>query len=415
MVFCGKMLFREVNLCYYKSIGRKNRRTAAFWCGFPGRDCGWFGGVDLRSTKNDTFLSRERFAQEEITRGLERAGLEDKLLRLYDSYWETGNSDVLQDLILNAERLMANSVSSKLSGSNCIYADAEDALQEISLQFSDLLVQDRKNGIRRENIVHTIRALYCNRALDILGKLQRSAHGIFPDSLERINTDPDGKTRERVGRGDEITDEEHRMAVEKGSLSARLLRIYLSVMMDYRREPQKPVGLCYARILYQLERLFSPQEIQRAGELLALRDKRKKTSSFEKMVDAYADVQKPATATSLAWAKERMGKKKLVQLVFEAQDSIQTHFDETLCWSSAYLARLREPSTCPGGILWRDVVYTEEYTSAQTSNWAESIHKSIFHTSLDIIQADPELMDEVMRLDLPFKARMLQAGKGKKQ
>ena len=108
-----------------------------------------------------------------------------------------------------------------------------------------------------------------------------------------------------------------------------------------------------------------------------------------------------------------MGEKTLAQLVFEAQDSIQTHFDPTLRWSDRYLEKLREPSSCPGGLLWRDVVYTKAFTSGQTSNWAESIHKSVFHGALDIVQADPELMEEILRLDLPFRAQTRHTGKGK--
>lgn len=367
----------------------------------------------MSNTKYHEIFPRERFAREEAAKGLERAGLEDRIRTLYLHYWQTGNEEFLSDLIQNAERLAWGIAYRAMQTAEDCSMDLEDILQELALKLSRMVQEDRKKGIRQENIVHTIRALYKNRTLDILDKQRTAGRGMILKSMDAMNTGEDGKPRERFGREDEIASEDRQLTKQRQEISRKLMRCYLAVMMDYRYDPHKPIALCFARVLYQLERLFSPEEIQRAGDQAAARDGRKRTSEFEKMVDAYRGVQKPATATSLPWAWERMGEKRLAQLVFEAQDSIQTHFDPTLGWSGRYLAGLGKMSTCPGSPLWRDVVYTREFTTGQTSNWAESIHKSVFHGALDAVQADPELMEEILRLNLPFRAGTRKTGKGK--
>lgn len=355
------------------------------------------------------YISRERFAQLEISRGLEQTSTEEKIRKLYDDYFSTGSEESLNDLILNTEKLTANIVYKALSKSAYFTGEVEDALQELDVQLIELLDEDRKKGNKREDIIRTIRAMYKNRAVSIV-RTQYIQNARFTTvSMDKMNTDAEGKVRERFGSNDIITDEEQQMTAGRGSLSRQLLEIYLRTMLDYQYDPQKPLGLCFGRILYQLERLFDPEEIEAAGTKQLLRDTRKKTDNYTKALEAFWDVQNPATTTSIAWATRRMAGKNLGVLTVESQRSLQKCFEPTLRWSDHYLQKLQTPSPYKGGTPWKYVVYSEEFTSKQTSDWTESIHKSVFLTSMDIIESDPILTEELLSSGLPFR------GPGKKK
>ena len=106
--------------------------------------------------------------------------------------------------------------------------------------------------------------------------------------------------------------------------------------------------------------------------------------------------------------------KNLGILSAEAQSSLQDFFDASLKWGKEYLAKLQEPSPCEGRPAWKYVVYTDEYTSKQTSDWTESIHRSVFNAALEIVEGDPTLLDEVLSSDLPFKTMMDKVKGGKR-
>ena len=364
--------------------------------------------------KDQGFISKERFAQQEISKGLAQASTEEKIKRLYETFCATGSTDALHDLILNAERLVAGIVCSTLAKSAYFTGDVEDALQDITLQFVGIVTSDWEQGTRQNNIINTIRSLYKKRSIDVV----RTQYSVNKDrtlvSLDEMNTDPEGRVRDRVGTEDILTDDEKQLAAEKQDLSRRLLTIYLRSMLNYKLEPQKPLGLCFGRILYQLEMMYNPEEIELAGNLKASRDKRKTLSDYDKTLYAFWDVQSPATATSISWATRKMRGKNLGILSAEAQSSLQDFFDASLKWGKEYLAKLQEPSPCEGRPAWKYVVYTDEYTSKQTSDWTESIHRSVFNAALEIVEGDPTLLDEVLSSDLPFKTMMDKVKGGKR-
>ena len=385
-------------------------------------------GADLSATNSDNeevhivgiktdegYISKERFAQQEISRGLAQASTENKIRVLYDNFCQTGASDILNDLILNTERLVAGIVCSALSRSAYFTGDVEDALQDISLQFVSLVTADQQSGTRQPDIIKTIRSLYKKRSIDIVRSQYRENKDRTLLSLDELNTDQNGKIRDRFGANDEPTDEDRQLSAEKGDLSRRLLEIYLRTMLDYRNDPQKPLGLCFGRILYQLEMLYNPDEIELAGIKKAAKDKRKKISDYDKMLYAFWDVQSPATATSLSWAARKMDSKNLGMLSIESQNSLQAYFNPSLKWGKNFLARLQVPSPYKDGIAWKYVIYTDEFTPKQTSDWTESIHRSVFNASLEVVESDSLLLDEVLGSDLPFKTMMEKVKGGKRR
>lgn len=365
--------------------------------------------------KDQGFISKERFAQQEISKGLAQASTEEKIKRLYETFCTTGSADSLHDLILNTERLVAGIVCNTLAKSAYFTGDVEDALQDITLQFVSIVTSDWEQGTRQNNIINTIRSLYKKRSIDVVRTQYSANKDRTIVSLDEMNTDPEGRIRDRVGTEDILTDDEKQLAAEKQDLSRRLLTIYLRSMLGYKLEPQKPLGLCFGRILYQLEMMYNPEEIELAGSQKASRDKRKTLSEYDKTLYAFWDVQSPATATSISWATRKMHGKNLGVLSVEAQSSLQEFFDPSLKWGKAYLAKLQEPSSCEGHPAWKYVVYTDEFTSKQTSDWTESIHKSVFYAALDVVEADPTLLDEVLSSDLPFKAMMNKVKGGKRR
>lgn len=362
--------------------------------------------------------------------GLAQATREKQILRLYDLYWESGNEAALGELLDLAETMTRKIVTNTLRDKK-FYQGNEESRQtskNITLLLMVKLREDYAAGVRRENIVNTIRAFYKNRTVDAIRVKYRKhglvfvpakedvaggdftdtpgwragPHAVTVQSWEEVNSDMEGNPMDRIGQEDDIHDADKTLLTERGELSARLQHLYLSAMLKYSREPYKAIALCYARVLFHVERLLDPEEIQRAGDLLAARDTRKKVSDMEKRITAYHAVQSPKTTTAPKWAMERMAGLTLRELAEDAQRSLQRNVDPSLVWSESFMAMLEKPSG-RGSQKWGDIVLTEEFTYKQITKFAETIHVTVFHGAQALMQLYcPGLMDEAVRLGFDF-------------
>lgn len=377
---------------------------------------------------------RQQHVLEMIEAGLAQADREERILRLYSHYSRSGDETVLGELLQETRTMTRASVAKALKNHRFFRGEEEilDASQEVALQLMVLLREDRRKGIFRENFLNMVRAFYKNRTLDLV-RVKYRAHGwVYSDgtedtapgwrpgdhavkleSWEELSTDPEGKPREKIGGLDADRDEEQQLSREKQALSAALQRLYLQALLSYSREPYKPLGLCYTRVLYHVERMFDPEEIQRSGERLAARDDRKKLSDHEKMVEAFRLVQSTTTTTAPKWAMERMGKRNLAELTEDSQRSLQRHVDAGLCWSDRFREKLEEDSGIRGK-KWKDIILTEEFTYKQITKLAESIHVSVFHAAQQKMLAEcPDLLEEAVRLGFAFWSQGMPGRKGK--
>ena len=374
--------------------------------------------------------SREAHVLGMIEEGLARKSREDRILVLYRRYSENGDEFLLGELLEQTRAMTFKSVKGVFSGRTVPTGEEEirDASNEISLKLMLQLREDYTKGICRENILNLVRAFYKNRARDMLRAKYRR-HGLVycpaqtaedagdiplpagwragkqtvkEESYETLMTDENGETREWIGMPDAIHDPEQIAREERRTLSEELRHLYLSAMLNYGKEPYKVLALCYTRVLYQVERMLDPEEIQRAGERLAARDDRKTVSGYDKMVEAYRAVQSTATATAPKWAIERMGKRNLLELAEDSEKSLRKNVDDSLRWGERFLNALEQPSGL-GDRKWKEIVLTEEFTYKQITKLAESIHTAVFHSAQRRMRLEhPELMEEAVRLGFRF-------------
>lgn len=327
-------------------------------------------------------MTKEIFAQSEIEKGCARQSEQDQIEQLYDTYLATGNSWVLDDLLALIAKNSRSQVTWVLSNSSYYHlADVDDALQEGSLAVSKKVKKDRVTHERQPGFSYYVRRIYRNKAVDFVKNQYEKAGQKLIMSLDALNTDEEGKIREFLGQDVFGELEESKLELERQSVCGQYLSIYVNTMMSYENDPQKPLALCFAKILYQLESLFK----------------------------AFED---PHTNSSIIWAWSRMGGKNLLQLGLDSQRSVQTYLNKNLYWKKPFLTKLTEESPY-AGILWRDLVYTQVFSKKETSNWVESIHKSVVIQTARKIQADEKLYESVMAVDSPVRREFLRRGKEK--
>lgn len=346
----------------------------------------------------------DRLTQIEITPGLDGLSTEEKLYLLYDRYFETGDESYLGDISLNAERLAFGIAYNRLLNPNSCFnpSDFLDYLQDIAIKLVKKLRDEYKDGKRQKNIVYTIRRFYSLDAIDAFraSKSQQNDNQIF--SLDALNEGPDGDYVEKIGDEDDYFSEVVQLAKEKAALCRTIVKMYIDNMMGSDTDPPKPMALCYARILYQLELRFDGDKITDAVDKLVREDKRKDVSDDRKLTDAVSKIQNPRRTNAPAWALERMGCQDLWELCTDSAQSIQNLFDAGLFWKPAYLKNLLEVSDFDGE-MWKNIIFTERYSTKVTSAWANSMHAMVVDALIAQIQADTDLDHEVMRLITPLK------------
>lgn len=356
-------------------------------------------------------ISKEQFAQAAIRRGREQASDEQTLMELYERYLQTGDTKSLNSLIQCAERLGHGIAYHVLQmSSHFKTADFEDYLQEISLRLYQKLERERASGAQQDNILYTVRRFYRLRAWDIINWLatrqKRNGESVSLDTA--LQETDDSRQTDRVSLSVELQQEDPALVSERTALCGRLIHLYLEDMLAYEREPQKVLAVCFARVLYQIESLYDPDEIVRASEERVKKDTRKRVDETTKRLEATRAAQTPATATSVGWAMRRMWGQNLASLTSEAQRSLQKNYDPTLVWGHKMVEQLSEPSTWDETWSWGEIVYTEAFTTKQTSQWSDTVHRALVHQLCAQIQTDPELRELVKTIDTPVKPLLRQ-------
>lgn len=355
-----------------------------------------------------TSISKERFAQEAITRGLEQASNEDALHRLYDQYCNTGDVKYLNDIILYAERLGMNIACGRLAGTPSYkFNDFEDCLQELSTVLFKLLQEDYRTGKRQQDIVYTIRSIYRKRTIDIVRALCRNKSDSPYVSIDQMNETEDGKTLEVVGAEDDTPWYDPEDLYVRTDLYKKLYHMYLSAMLQYNGEPQKALSLCYARVLFHLELRYDPYEIEYTAAKKFAKDTRSSLSAQEKWISAIQETQKETKASSVKWAREKMNGKTIRALIDESQCLLQKNYDPNLVWGEKVRMFLSKPSPYCGGNLWGTLKYTDEFTESETTDWVQSIHNSVADAVCKQIGENPELEQLVMQYNSPIRQRMI--------
>lgn len=189
-----------------------------------------------------------------------------------------------------------------------------------------------------------------------LNALSMDSDGIYHDDRNKaLACNPFADTRRPHW---EIADKSHQMSV-----------LFLRELMDYPFEPQKPLALMYGNILFQLAK-----ESEEKSELNEIARKSSKVSSP-------------------SWAHQAMGNMTLEQLGNLSERIIQQRCAEKLAWGIPFRDHMPQPINSDSDLTWREIVYTDMYTVANTSNWIESIQQSTMMKCAARLVADPDLLE----------------------
>lgn len=145
--------------------------------------------------------------------------------------------------------------------------------------------------------------------------------------------------------------ETRRPEQERRELAGELSGLFITELLNYKLEPQKPLAVMYGNILFQLAKFRGRDSLSLAAQ-------------------ASAKVYSPA------WAHERMEDRNLSQLGDFSEQALLRFFGRPLLWGPAFRQHMQQPGPS-GALLWGELVYTETYSENQTSDWIESITKTI--------------------------------------
>ena len=134
-------------------------------------------------------------------------------------------------------------------------------------------------------------------------------------------------------------------------MAGQLSELFLTELLNYTREPQKPLAVMYGNILFQLAKFRGKDELSLSAKA--------STKVF-----------------SPTWAHARMGSRNLVELGDFSEQTLRRFFSKPMLWGPVFRHHMQQPSPVGNG-LWADIIYTETYSEGQTSDWIESITKTI--------------------------------------
>lgn len=138
---------------------------------------------------------------------------------------------------------------------------------------------------------------------------------------------------------------------ERRKMANQLSELFLTELLNYNREPQKPLAVMYGNILFQLAKVRGNDDLSLAAK-------------------ASTKVYSPS------WAHARMGRRNLVELGDFSERLLFRFFSSPMLWGPVFRQHLQQPGPAGEG-LWADIIYTENYSEKQTSDWMESITKTI--------------------------------------
>ncbi len=376
-------------------------------------------------------LSKEEFARQEAAKGKKWASLDLQILELYRKYVLDEDEPItpeeehaseeekvrfarrrkwrkehrLDDLFqLLAERHTSMVFSIVSYHSKYTSGDELAAMQMGHEAVMEMLNRARASSSVRDGITAYLKTTYRNQACEFLRKeygyacrkdptpvapTDASAPASPPQpkatvktgrfteiSLDAMATDSDGNSQQdriKEAAGNPLLDlleiqERNRRAHEK-------LVLYYQELLNYPGEPQKPIAVLYARALYQIEKRFSPEEIEASAH--AVMKKQRWKDDEDNGIRAAKEAQEPAVDASVKWGLQKMGDDKLGVLGERAILSLKKYYDSRLHWGSPYLECLHKPSPYNNHTIWSELVYTATFSTAKISHWATDIHKEV--------------------------------------
>lgn len=172
-----------------------------------------------------------------------------------------------------------------------------------------------------------------------------SIDGMNPDSQGEYHNDRNAELSYNPFAHTQRPEQERRI------IANRLSDLFITELLNYSREPQKPLAVMYGNILFQLAKLRGSDDLSQAA--------RASTKVF-----------------SPSWAHTRMGSRTLLELGDFSEQVLCRFFSKSMLWGPAFRYQLEQRSPVTNR-LWAKVVYTETYSEDQTSDWIESITKTI--------------------------------------
>lgn len=322
---------------------------------------------------------------------------EKAFLKLYTEYMKPSSSMsefqeecLLSDLIAKLRDRSVTWAKYKVARfvSAGLRADEEDCLQELCIVAFHQLVNDKAAGKVRP---HPLGSYICSTRKRTIDSYFREKFISFdPESGKPIESSRSEKERPTYfiddlnGNGENnFPDDrnpilstnpftnEKRSTWERKQLSRKLATIYLSKLMDYSGEPQKPLAVMYGSVLYQLAKVMDES------------DKLSKEAA------------KSSTLSSKEWAFKRMGNHTLSELGIESGAIVERYYASNLDWGEAFHNHMLERTEDGKEFVWADIIYTKAYTKAQTSDWIESIRMSSIIKAARVVVHDPEMLEYI--------------------
>lgn len=306
-----------------------------------------------------------------LTNDKERKSKAQQIQTLYQCYLDGVNKEkTFEDLIKHLEEFSYGRVKEILKKSpHYSLQDVEDIIQETSLSILDLLEKHRTNHENMDAFPWYARRIYENKATDFVRESYRKK-GDLPTRTLGILTE-EGKEIDIIGKNNIEEAEEESYERAKLSVIRKLRCLYCDTMMNHDTEPQKLLALCYGRLIFLLDHMY------RCGTV-------------------------SKTLSSPKWAQAQMEGQTLISLSEKSQGVIRKYIHRELAWGQPFREYMPQTSPYHPFLPWEALVYTDHFTLAQTSNWIESIQKSIVKDAKKKIRSDAELLAEVLSCEESF-------------
>lgn len=195
----------------------------------------------------------------------------------------------------------------------------------------------------------------------------------------------------RDGKTDVIADLEKKIDLE---WMQKVLYCYVRVMMDYDGLPEKVLGLCYGRVLYQMVGRFDPEFGMAEEQRWDPHDEQRRKTQTRPTVKKDPVHKQPASSSSPGWAIKQMQDQTFRSLQSESAAELSRYFGFSLYWGQAFCQALQESRDIDGTQRRLDGVrYRELCTQEQVRGWCNSIHNTLLPRAFALILQDESLVD----------------------
>lgn len=209
---------------------------------------------------------------------------------------------------------------------------------------------------------------------------KKTGEVVYVDPYRRGETGPELDMTVFSGEGDSVATVLERRMDLKGS--RKILYLYVKELLNYQGSPEKALGLCYGRVLYQV--------------ICRSRPAFDEAQSWEERREPDDDrgSKEPAVATSPVWAMRRMTGRTFAELCAESEGKLSWYFGLPLRWGEPVRRQLEQPRTLDGeSRLLADLRYDRVCTLAQVRGWCTTVHKSLLSRVFQQVMQDEALAD----------------------